>query len=128
LADTLNAILKAQGGAARHVRDMSDYGFRHDTQDIEWIERLSADRPSDWIVITADDRIRRNKANRAAWLRAGLKGFILASGFQRMPTNQVASIILWRWPEMESFIRSAAARSMFELPVGRSSGFRTLSV
>ena len=128
LADVLNSFIQADGGAARHIRAMADYGFRHDTPDIEWIERLNHDRPTDWVVITSDAQIRRNKANRTAWLRAGLKGFVLAAGFQKTPMNQVASTLLWWWPEMETFIRSAAPRSLFELPVKRSSGFKALTV
>lgn len=128
LAEVLNAYIRTDGSAARHIREMADYGFRHDTADIEWIERLNSDRPADWIVITSDAQIRRNKANRTAWLRAGLKGFVLAAGFQKTPMNQVVSTLIWRWPEMEGFIKSAAPRSLFELPVKRSSGFKALTV
>lgn len=128
LAEVLNAYIRTEGGVARHVRDMADYGFRHDTPDIDWIERLHQDRPADWVVLTNDLRISRNKANRAAWLRSGLKGFVLASGFQKTPMNQIASTLLWRWPEMENFIKSAAPGSLFELPVKRSSGFKALTV
>jgi hypothetical protein len=127
LAEVLNAYIRSDGGAARHIREMAEYGFRHDTADISWIERLNLDRPADWIIITSDARISRNKANRTAWLRAGLKGFVLAAGFQKTPMNQVASTLLWRWPEMEAFIKSAAPRSLFELPVKRSSGFKALT-
>lgn len=128
LAEVLDAYVRSYGGSARHIRAMDDYGLRHDSTDIEWIERLNHDRPADWVVITNDAQIRKNKANRAAWLRAGLKGFVLASGFQKMPMNQVASTLIWRWPEMETFVRSAAPRALFELPVKRSAGFKPLTV
>jgi hypothetical protein len=76
--------------------------------------------------MTADDRIHRSKAERAAWKAAGLKGYVLARGFQKTPVHQTASTLIWRWPEMRSFISSAARGSRFELPVGRTSGFRPL--
>jgi len=38
---------------------MTDYGFSHDTADVDWIERLAADDPPDWIVVTGDQRIRK---------------------------------------------------------------------
>ncbi|WP_442881053.1 hypothetical protein [Bosea sp. (in: a-proteobacteria)] len=128
LAEVLDAYIRSYEGSARHIRAMTDYGLRHDSADVDWIERLNSDRPADWIVITNDGQIRRNKANRAAWLRAGLKGFVFATGFQKMPTHQVASTLIWRWPEMETFVRSAAPRSLFELPVKRSAGFKPLTI
>lgn len=109
-------------------RSMSDFGFGPATPDLAWIERLGSDRPADWIVVTGDDRIRRNRHERLAWKRAGLEGFVLARAFQKMPRHQAASLLLWRWPDMSRFIASAAPGSMFELPVGRSSGFVSLSV
>jgi hypothetical protein len=106
---------------------MVDYGFAHDTDDVEWIARLAADNAL-WIVITGDGRIRRNLAERTAWVRAGLKGFVLAPAYHKTQVHQCASILLWRWPEMKSFIASAAPGSMFELPISRQAGFIPLPV
>lgn len=128
LANALNALIEPHGQSARHVRFMSEYGFRGSTPDEEWILKLSQDSPADWIIVTGDQRIRKNKAERIAWKKAGLKAFVLASGFQKMPLNQCASVLLWRWPEMDQFIRLAAAGSMFELPVNKRSGFVSLTV
>ena len=107
---------------------MSDYGFDKDTVDAEWIKQFGEDKPSDWIVVTGDKRITKNKAERAAWVKAGLKGFVLAPAFQKTPVHQQASLLLWRWPGMEAFIAAAAAGSMFELPISRSGKFRPLPV
>ena len=128
LAVCLHGFLERQGSSARHVRFMSDYGFDKDTVDAEWIKRLGEDKPSDWIVVTGDKRITKNKAERAAWVKAGLKGFVLAPAFQKTPVHQQASLLLWRWPGMEAFIAAAAAGSMFELPISRSGKFRPLPV
>jgi hypothetical protein len=107
---------------------MQGYGFSGETTDVDWIKRLSDDKPKDWIVVTNDDRIRRQKQNRSAWLRAGLRGFVLASSFQKMPTNRVASVLLWRWPDMENIMELSAPGSLFELPENKGAGFRPLSV
>jgi hypothetical protein len=107
---------------------MRDYGFQHDTPDEVWIKKLAEDEPADWIVITGDGRIRKNKAERAAWISAGLKGFVLARGLVRMPVHQQASTPLWRWPGMERYISASDKGSMFELPVRRSIGFRPLAI
>jgi hypothetical protein len=105
---------------------MREQGFNENTEDEEWIRRLGEDKPSDWIVITGDRRIAKNKAERAAWVRAKLKGFVLSPAVLRSPIHQQASLLLWRWPDMESFIMAAAAGSMFELP-GRGK-FRSLPI
>lgn len=120
-AGCLNALIKPDGDEAHHVRFMPGYGFTHKTDDVDWITRLGSD-PASWIVITADGRIRKNEAERTAWIRAGLKGFVFAPAHQKTPLHQCASALLWRWPEMKTFITSAAAGSMFELPINRRSG------
>lgn len=126
-ATVLDALIRPDGHEARHVRFMPEYGFDHDTRDVDWITRLGADNAV-WIVITGDHRIRKNKAERAAWIKAGLKAFVLAPSYQKTPINQAASVLLWRWPDMEQFISRAAAGSMFELSVNRKTGFTPLAV
>ena len=124
----IDVLIRPSGGTARHIRFMPDYGFTGATADIEWITSLGQDRPSDWIVVTGDDRIRKNRFERLAWKNAGLKGFVLGRAFQKMPVHQTASVIIWRWPDMERLIGSVAAGSLFELPIGRSAKFTPLTV
>ncbi len=57
---------------------MPDYGFTHSTKDVDWIAKLGSEPSAQWIVITGDQRIRKNLAERAAWIKAGLKAFVLA--------------------------------------------------
>ena len=45
-----------------------------------------------------------------------------------MPVHQAASIILWRWRDMETLIGAVSLGSLFELPVNRSARFVPLSV
>ena len=126
-AGCLNALIQPDGDEARHVRFMPEYGFTHKTDDVDWITRLGAD-PASWIVITGDQRIRKNEAELRAWIRAGLKAFVLAPAYQKTPINQCAANLLWRWPEMRTFISSAAPGSMFELSINKRSGFVALAV
>ena len=128
LPASIHAFLETKGASAHHVRFMKDYGFDENTIDEDWIRRLGEDKPADWIVVTGDKRITRNKAERAAWVRAGLRGFVLAPAFQKTQVHRQASLLLWRWPDMEAFIVAAAAGSLFELPIGRSGKFRPLPV
>lgn len=125
-AGALHALISRTDHEARHVRFMPD-GFSGSTTDVEWISRLASDQ-SPWLVITGDQRIRKNMAERSAWKRAGLKAFVLAPAYQKTPVNECAAILLWRWPEMEKFISLAAPGSMFELSINRRTGFVPLAV
>ncbi len=128
LAGALNALLEPDGGSARHITLMNDDRFGGRTKDVDWIDGLALDRPADWIVITADDTTRKNRAERLAWKRSGLKGFVLARAFQKTPVNQCAAVILWRWPEMEELARAVTGGTLFELPIKRGSRFAPLTV
>ncbi len=127
-AGCLNALIEPLGHQARHVRFMPDYGFAHNTDDIDWITRLGAEPSANWIVVTGDQRIRKNIAERKAWIQAGLKAFVLAPAYQKTPVHQCSAVLLWRWPEMEKFISLAAPGSMFEMSINRKTGFAPLAV
>jgi hypothetical protein len=116
LASTLDGFIRHYGHAAFHIGDLPC--GRHAT-DVEWIEMLRRDEAV-WIVITGDDRIRKNKAERAAFRRAGLRGFVLSPAYQKTPQNQCASFLLWRWPEMESLMRIVGGAALYELPMNRT--------
>lgn len=79
----------------------------------------------DWIVFTADKRISKNKAERAAYRQAGLLGFALAPGFRKVPTNKVAATLVSRWPDMERLMQLVATSGLYEIPIG-TGGFRPL--
>jgi hypothetical protein len=89
-------------------------------------ERVGIRRGKDWIFVSADLRLLKNKPERAALRAAGLYGFILAAGYQKMPDNQVASNLIWKWPEIENAF-NAVGPSIFELPVSRSAKPKPLS-
>src|SRR5260370_36679709 len=89
--------------------------------------QLGSEPAAQWIVITGDQRIRKNLAERAAWIKAGLKAFVLAPVYQKTPINQGASVLLWRWPQMKAFVKQAAPGSMFELAINRRNGFVPLA-
>jgi hypothetical protein len=55
-----------------------------------------------------------------------LKGFALAPAYQRTPIEEVASILVRRWPKMEELMRLVAPPALYELPISRSGRFRPL--
>jgi hypothetical protein len=60
LATTLNGFVTHRGHSAYHVADLP---CGRSAADVEWIDLLGDDRLV-WMVVTGDDRIRKNKAER----------------------------------------------------------------
>lgn len=100
LAETLDGYLRHRGDSASHIRDLSC--GRH-AADLDWMAYL-AGTGDDWLVVTGDKRIHNNKAERAAFRQAGLKGLVLAAGYQKTPIHQQASFLIWRWPDIDGLL------------------------
>lgn len=69
------------------------------------------------MFISADARILRNPAEREALRSAGLHGFVMAKGFQKMPMNYRAAMLVQRWPDMLKITDIVAAPAIHEIPV-----------
>src|SRR5947209_14390499 len=63
LASVLDGFIRHLSHNAHHIKDLP---CGRDATDLEWIGMLGADRGL-WMVVTGDDRIRKNKAARAAF-------------------------------------------------------------
>lgn len=124
LAETLNGYLRHRDDSASHIRDLPC--GRH-AADLEWMAYL-AGTGDDWLVVTGDRRIQKNKAERAAFRQAGLKGFVLASGYQKTPIHQQASFLIWRWPDINGLLKTLEPPFLFEIPMHRQAGFKQLPV
>ncbi len=122
LAATLNGFIQHLRHGAFHIKELPC--GRH-AADVEWIEMLAADSAV-WVVVTGDNRILKNPAERAAFQSAGLRGFVLSPAYQRTPLHQCASFLLWRWPEMEQILNLVGGAALYELPMNRSSRMRQL--
>jgi hypothetical protein len=122
LASTLDGFVAHLGHRAYHISQAGLPEGRH-SADVDWIEHIT--RGKDWIFVTGDLRLLRNKAERAALRGSGLYGFVLAAGYQKMPEHQVASSMIWKWPEIENVMK-AVGSSIFEIPVSRSAKLKPL--
>lgn len=122
LAATLNGYLSGDGGQATHIKDLP---CGQHASDLVWIEYLRISGLN-WFVVTGDLRLQRVTSQRLAFRNAGLRGVVLANAFQAFKIDKQASILLWRWSDIEDIIRLTAAPFLFELPIGRSSGLRPL--
>jgi hypothetical protein len=128
LANTLDAFLRGTtvDHSAVHIKDVSGLSKGRHTTDIEWINHLRTSSLI-WAVISGDDRIRRNAAERAAFRSAGLHGFVLAAAYQKFGHNQVAATLLWLWPEMLKITEILQPPSMHEIPIGKLRKLKQLS-
>jgi hypothetical protein len=124
-ASTLHGFIQHEDHAAFHIKDVLGLpGGRH-AADVDWIEFLRKSNDQ-WMFISGDSRVLKNPAERAALRSAGLHGFILAPAYQKTPMYQVASLLLWRWPEMLQVTKLLAPPSMHEIPINRTARLRVL--
>jgi hypothetical protein len=90
-----------------HLRDL----FEPQTEDVTWLEALG--REGEWIVISGDIRISRNRAEKAAWRESGLTAFFFASQYpEKKIWTQIMHFLHW-WPEI-----TREAREHREAPEG----------
>lgn len=124
-ASTLNGFISHYGHTAVHIKDVHELPRGRNSTDLEWIGLLRASHEV-WIFVSGDGRILKNPAERAALRSAGLHGFILASGYQKTPLNQVAATLVARWPDMLKITGIISVPSMHELPIGKRTKLRSL--
>lgn len=126
LAETIDGFIRHRDGHAWHIRDCASAGLalsRHAT-DTDWMAALGAD-PRDWVVVTGDRRIGAVPAEKEAFRRAALKGFVLAPGYQKMRLNEQASTLLWRWPELVDVISRFRPPILVDVPPTRGAKLGT---
>jgi len=89
--------------------------FDPSIKDIEWITDLSRD--GNWIVISADRRITRNKAERDTFRNSRLVGFFLSAGLAKSPVTKQAERLLALWTTIEKTVSVVQVGAVFELPM-----------
>jgi hypothetical protein len=127
LASTLHGFILHQGHESHHIKDLTALPNGRHSTDIEWITHLRK-RPEHWMFISGDGRILKNAAERAALRSAGLHGFVLAPAYQKTAMNQVAALLIWKWPEILKVTHLLSAPSMHEIPIGKNTKLRQIPV
>ena len=93
--------------------------FAKDTKDIVWIRELA--KENDWVIISGDPRISRNKAEREAWHESGLTAFFFGDGWaSRKYWKQAEDIVRW-WPDIVLAAREAKKGTGFLLSLKATS-------
>jgi hypothetical protein len=89
--------------------------FGTGVQDVQWIEALNQE--GRWVVISADRRITRNRAEFHAFRKSRLIGFFLSKGLYKSPLARQAERIIGLWSDIAALAERVEGGAMFELPV-----------
>ena len=93
-AEALAILGEVQKHDIHHLRTF----FSPETPDLDWIRVLAED--GGWTIVSGDQRIARNKAERAAWQESGLTAFFFADDWgTRGFWKQAETLIHW-WPSI----------------------------
>jgi hypothetical protein len=110
LARALQELFKGQHEIVA-LRDK----FRGAPTDVEWITELSRD--GNWIVISGDRRITRNRAEYQAFRNSRLVGFFLSKGLYKSKATKQMERILALWDAVETIASTVQGGAIFELPI-----------
>lgn len=110
LAHALQALFK-DSHHIEHARSK----FGPGKTDLEWINQLNNE--GRWIVLSADRRITRNRAEFRAFQSSKLIGFFLSSGLQKAGIVKQMVRILILWDAITHAASSVEGGAMFELPM-----------
>ena len=89
--------------------------FQRDISDVEWISDLS--REGNWIVVSGDRRITRNRAEYHAFRNSNLIGLFLSEGLHKALVTKQMERILALWPVIVTVGKTVQGGAMFELPL-----------
>jgi hypothetical protein len=89
--------------------------FPRNTPDAEWISELG--KEGDWVIVSGDLRISRNKAERRAWLEPGLTAFFLSGGWGQQNLWDTGWRLIKWWPLMLTQAGSIRPGAGFVVPV-----------
>ncbi|WP_376091262.1 hypothetical protein ACE7GA_21400 [Roseomonas sp. CCTCC AB2023176] len=89
--------------------------FAPNISDVDWIDALN--REGRWVVVSADRRIRKNRAEYLAFRSSRLIGMFLSAGLAKAPVTKQAERLIVLWPSMERVAETVGGGAMFELPM-----------
>ncbi|MGI3902349.1 MAG: hypothetical protein ACRYGP_02765 [Janthinobacterium lividum] len=124
LASTLNGYVAHLGHDAVHIKDMP---CGRSAADVDWMALLRA-TGEEWLVITGDLRIQKNRPERYAFKQANLRGIALTPGYQGFRVHQQISMLLWRWLDIDELVLRVGPPYLFEVPTTKNAKFRSLSL
>lgn len=118
IAEALNALTRGDP-AVQSLRSK----FSADTPDTEWIRVLAEE--GDWVIVSADQRILKRRAERDVFRAAHLTAFFLAKGWSHQKFWLCAEHLVRWWPTIMSVAQTVAAPQAYEVPF-RGAKLRTI--
>lgn len=117
IARTLDAYLIPLQHRAFHICDDAEHqlGIDRHAKDCEWIAAIAGD-DRQWTIATGDRRISKNKAEKEAVRRAQMKGILFTSQLAKLKVNEIASVLLWRWHELEDTLEKFKPPTLIGVP------------
>jgi hypothetical protein len=115
LVRALKIIVELQRIEITHLNDRFDESSVPDEQ---WIKELAGE--GDWIIVSADPRITRAKAERAAWKGSQLTAFFFADGWSSRTIYEQAADLIHRWPDIVQTARGCPKGSGFLITKSKS--------
>ena len=88
--------------------------FDRKTEDVVWIKSLGADK--DWVIVSGDLRISRNRAEREAWRESGLTAFFLKNAWADQKLWPFAARFIAWWPRITAQAAMAQKGKGFMVP------------
>ncbi|HEX7789822.1 MAG TPA: DUF5615 family PIN-like protein [Afipia sp.] len=110
VANALQAFFKDQHEIV-HLRKRFGPGIA----DVDWITKLNQE--GNWVVISGDRRITRNKSEYQAFRNSRLIGFFLSQGLYKAKSIKQLERILALWENIEKVCSTVEGGAMFELPM-----------
>ena len=110
-ARALRILAEVQGYDIRHLSEK----FDRSSPDVVWIPALAAEK--DWVIVSGDPRISRNKAERKAWRESRLTAFFFEDKWSnRGYWTQAQDVVAW-WPKIVLEARKAKPGAGYLIPV-----------
>ena len=94
-----------------HLRQKFGAGVK----DTEWIAALNAE--GQWIIISGDRQIAKNKAEQQAFKGSKLVGFFLSPGLQKAKLTKQMERLMALWESIEKQAELIGGGAMFEIPM-----------
>ncbi|MBY6243260.1 hypothetical protein [Methylosinus sp. Sm6] len=121
LARALDELFKGEHKVV-HLRDK----FGPCVKDVEGIEALS--REGRWVIISADRRITKNRAEYHVFRNSRLIGFFMSRALYKSKLTKQAERLLAVWDGMIELAMRVEGGAMFELPMKSTTRFPQLKL
>jgi hypothetical protein len=110
----LASLAKGDDSKKLTVVTAKKYRPANERGDENWVKRFARARGT--VVVTGDARIRGNLHEQAAFFQAGMVTFFFDSGWNNMPLNSRAAMLMIWWPAIIEKAHISQRGDFWEIP------------